>query len=414
MADKVLLAPGIEWLEKTVPELPEPQGKVVYVADVKQLFDAVNDAQPNTTIVLKEGTYELSDSINLAIEGIALRGESNDRSKVVLRGPGFHNEGAPPTQAINVCGGPNITVANLTITEFNIHAISVQGWEEPTPHGLHIYNVAFINNGRQNIKANIGPVGRPTPENGIIEYCYFEQNKPIPLGRPDSKGGDYTGGIDCHKVKNWIIRDNVLINIHGAKGGADAAIFIWNHSSGTTIERNLIIGCDNGIAAGNPGNPTNFEKFSKDEQYHHKGGIIRNNLIFAPNDRLGIEAFRAPVLKIYNNTVVSETASARAIRYGKDVRGLEIVNNIIVGGIQVLEDAEGEVKQSGNNMDASLEWFVNAQEGDLRLTEAGKKALNAANGVEDVSVEDVSDDFFGNSRPSEKIDSGAQQLVCGG
>lgn len=403
--NKVLLAPGIDWLDKTVPKLPEPEGKVVHVSNVDELYEAVDAIEPKTTIVIKEGIYHLNQAINLFKEGITLRGESDDRSKVVLMGPGFLNEGAGPTQAINICGGPNITVANLTITEFNIHAISVQGWEDPTPHGLHVYNVAFINNGRQNLKTNGGPIERPAPENCVIEYCYFEQTKAIPLGRPDSKGGDYTGGIDCHKVKNWIIRDNVFVNIHGAKGGADAAIFIWNHSSGTIIERNLAIGCDRGIAAGNPGNATNFDKYPEDEKYHHKEGVISNNFIFVPDIKVGIEAFRAPGLKIYNNTVVSETGVSRAIQYGKDVRGLEIVNNIVAGGILALQDASGQVKQSGNITEVPLDWFENAPKGNLQLSEVGKRSVGTGE-----SIDDVDDDFFGKARPSGNITPGAQQL----
>jgi hypothetical protein len=293
----------------------------------------------------------------------------------------------------------------MTLTEFNIHAIAVQGWEDPTPDGLHVYNVAFINNGRQNFKTNGGDIDRPEPKNGIVEYCYFEQTKPIPLGRDDSKGGDYTGGIDCHKVQDWIIRDNVFVNIHGAKGGADAGIFIWNHSSGTIIERNITIGCDKGIAAGNPGVATNFLNYPEAERYHHKGGIIRNNLVFAPNDKVGIEAFQAPGLKIYNNTVVSESGVNRAIQYGHDVSGLEIVNNVVAGGITQVIEATGKVKQSNNITRASLDWFIDAAKGNLQLTEAGKKAVKKG-----ANLKEVKNDFFGNARKSGKIDQGAQQI----
>jgi hypothetical protein len=319
-------AKNLGWLEKTIPPLPEPTGKVVYVSNVEELYLAVDNLEPYTTIMVKEGTYQLNQTVLLSKEGVTLRGESNDRGKVVFVGSGFYDE--DPHKLVNgilIEKSPNITVANLTLTEFNIHGISVQGWGDPTPHGVHIYNVGFINVGHQNIKVNPGN-DRPAPEGGIVEYCYFEQTKAIRLGRPDSKGGDYTGGFDAHKIKDWIIRDNVIINIHGAKGGADAGIFIWNNSSGNIVERNLIIGCDKGIAAGNP-YVGHFDSYPEGvEKYHHKGGIIRNNFVYSYGDMVCIEAYAAPGVKIYNNTLVSENSScSRTIQYGHYTTSLEIV-----------------------------------------------------------------------------------------
>ncbi len=402
-----MLAPELEWLGKEVPKLPEPKGKVVYVDNVNDLYTALEEAEPYTTIILKEGTYVIGESLTMNKEGITLMGESYDRSKVVLRGLGFFEENFGPTQGINIAGGGvNVTIANMTLTEFNIHAIAVQGWQDPTPHGLHVFNVAFINNGRQNFKCNGGPIDRPAPENGIIEYCYFEQTYDIPVGRDDSKGGDYTGGIDCHKIKNWIIRDNVFKNIHGAKGGADAAIFVWNHSSGTIIERNVIIGCDKGIGVGNPGGATNYDQYSEEERYHHKGGIVRNNFIYAPDIKVGIEAFDAPEVKIYNNTVVSETGVDRAIQYGKRSEGLTIKNNIVAGEIVEKIEATGEVTVSSNIVKAPIEWFTDAVNGDLRLTEAAQKEVGQGE-----NLGEVTDDLFGKKRPAGKIDLGAWQFT---
>ncbi len=398
-------AKDLSWFEKKVPPLPKPTGKVVYVTNTEELYKAVRNLEPYTTVVLKEGTYKLTDTIVLDKEGVTLRGESDDRRKVVLEGFGFYYpDDKAQINAIIIQCATDITVANLTITEFNVHGISVQGWSDPTPHRVHIYNVGFMNVGHQNIKVNPG-VDRPAPEGGIVEYCYFEQTKRIYMGRRDSKGGDYTGGFDAHKIKDWIVRENVIINIQGSKGGADAGIFIWNHSSGNIIEKNLIIGCDKGIAVGNPfiGHFASYPEGS--EKYHCKGGIIRNNFVYSYYNMPGIEAYAAPGVKIYNNTVVNEdTGCQRAIQYGHETTGIEIKNNLVGGYIRSSVKCTGEEPVVENNIvGASLDWFRNPFNGDLRLTE---KAQASGKGVK---LTEVTDDFYGNGR-REPCTIGAQEV----
>lgn len=399
------LAKDLGWLEKTVPSLPEPKGKVVSVSNTEELYAALHNLEPYMTIVLKNGTYRLTETIVLGKEGVTLRGETNDRSKVVLEGFGFyHPDAKAQVNAIIIEKATDITVANLTITEFNIHGISVQGWTDPTPHRAHIYNVGFINVGHQNIKVNPG-IERPAPEGGIVEYCFFEQTKRIPIGRPDSKGGDYTGGFDAHKIKNWVVRDNVFVNIQGSKGGADAAIFIWNNSSENIVERNLIIGCDKGIAAGNP-YIGHFDSYvAGSGKYHHKGGIIRNNFIYSYYNMVGIEAYAAPGVKIYNNTVVNEDVSCRrSIQYGHDTTGIEIINNLIGGNIQAASSSIGRKPLTENNIvGAPLNWFKDPSNGDLRLTESSEAE---GKGME---LAEAADDFYGNKR-AVKGTVGAQEV----
>lgn len=274
-----LLAPGMDWLGKKVPPLPDPEGEVVNVSNYTELFGAVSGAKPGQTIVLAEGTYEVTVELGLVADGVTLRGASNDRSKVVLKGNGLKgNSFVEASSAIFVSNAKNVTIANLTIHGFSLHGITVQGQTEP--HGLRIYNVGFYDIGQRSIKVNAINTNPPV-ENGIVEYCYFEQIEEIDKGRNDGFNGDYVAGIDAHNTKGWIIRDNVFKSIRGANGGGRAAIFIWNCSQDAIVERNLIVDCDRGIAFGNP-------HIHDGIPYHNKGGIIRNNMVHTRRDRKSV------------------------------------------------------------------------------------------------------------------------------
>jgi hypothetical protein len=391
-------AVDLSWLnkEKVVPPLPEPTGEVVYVSNTLELLNAISKAKPNSTIMLEEGVYQLVDTLTLNKEGLTLRGAPQDRSKVVLVGRGFKGDGKfGPDMGIYINEADNITVANLTLKDFRLHAISIHGHTQP--HNIHIYNVGFIDIGERSIKVSHGG---PHAEGGIIEYCYFEQIQSVDPDRDDGFGANYIGGIDAHGIKDWIIRDNVFVNIRGATGGGRGAIFIWNDSIGTIVERNLIIGCDCGISIGNWHNAT-IEGF-----WHHTGGIVRNNFIFAParqGDIYGIEIVKVRDLKVYNNTLFHGNPDyERAFEYMHPDSTMEIKNNLVHASILSREGGQAELQN--NLVQVPADWFVDPQNGNLCLTDKAMEPRGAG-----VSLEDVPDDFFGNPRKG-VYDIGAEQI----
>lgn len=396
----------LSWFDKTPPPLQVPTENVVYVSTVSELQHAAATAEPYTTIIIAEGTYQLNFTILLDKEGMTLMGATPNREDVVLLGNGFRGErGRDPRTALQIYS-PNVTVANLTIKDFSLQGIAVQGWEDPTPHNVHIYNVGFIDIGQHNFKVNKKD-DRPHPENGIIEYCYFNQIQDIDPNRNDSTGvGNYVGAIDAHKIKNWIIRDNIILNNRGGSGGGDGGIFVWMDSIGTIIERNLLIGNNKGISIGN------WHLANEENFWHHTGGVVRNNFIVLNQPQgyvVGMEIAKVNGLKVYNNTIAHFDANYfRGIRYLHEDNVLEIKNNIVRGKLS--DEGSAELKDNATSVPDT--WFRDFANGDLRLTKEGFQAIRSLldDDEPDFVPPEVTDDFFGNARKG-RHEIGAHQLT---
>lgn len=390
--------PDLGWLEKVAPPLPPPEGPVLRVATVSELQAAVRFANPGTTIVIADGTYPLQETLVLDRDRLTLRGESGRREAVVLVGNGFHGERPGPAHAVRIIGD-DITVADLTIKEFSLHGLDVKG--ELGPQNLLVHNVGFIDIGQRSIKVSSAGKGHPNADYGVVQWSYFEQIQSISPDRNDGFGGNYVGGIDAHGVKGWIMRDNVFLNIRGATGAGRGCIFIWNNSIDTIVERNLVIGCDVGIAIGNPSGPNQYAR-DGEQTWHHTGGIVRNNFVYAPAGKIGLEMDKVRNLKVVNNTVVNgDSGYWRTVWFQPPTQDLVIKNNLVSGLISPFQGAEAEMEHNITRAPGS--WFRDPMNGDLRL--AGEASGHVPAGE---ALAEVPDDFFGNPRP-EAPDVGAHQ-----
>ena len=228
----------------------------------------------------------------------------------------------------------------------------------------------------------------------MIEYCWLEQITPL----SNHSDNDYIGGIDAMWCTRWIVRDNVMKNIRGATGGGRGGIFLWNNCLDTTVERNLVIGCDRGIAIGNPSGPAVGT-------YHFTNGIVRNNFIVRGVD-IAMELCKTNNLKVYNNTVYSSDAAYfRTLHVNSSVTtGLKIWQNIIRG--QVLYSDGGTADTTGSIIGSSplASWFVDPTNGDLRLTASATPAIDTA-----AVLAEVTDDYFAAPRGSQP-DKGAYEI----
>src|SRR5947209_7425046 len=76
------------------PELDKPEGKVVTVRTEPELQDALHALKSGTTILIAPGTYELTNTLKIegGVKNVALRGDSRERGKVVLKGKGMRNK----------------------------------------------------------------------------------------------------------------------------------------------------------------------------------------------------------------------------------------------------------------------------------------------------------------------------------
>ena len=380
---------------REVPPLPDSGGKEIVINDVGRLKTVIENAPDNTTIIIADGTYRIGSLVYMrGRKNVVIRGASGDPAKVILSGIGWDSE-RRQDDILRIGDCENVTLADLTFSDCHGYAVKVEA--ENHPKNVNIYNCHFRDIGTRAVK---GSGGRGRALGGSIRYCHFENTKIPPAHWLFD--GNYISGIDMMALDGWVISDNVFKNIKGRGGSARAAVFVWVRSKNVTVERNLIVDCDRGIAFGNPS--ASSSRVTAGE-YHVQGGICRNNFIL-PGPDAGIELWWVDDVKVYHNTVWRRDESGRGIRFGSRNRGLHIANNLVRGAILHSGDGAGIDVRIENNVAGRLEnYFVDPAAGDLRLTARAVEALNAG-----IPLPGITEDFGGRPRDA-RPDVGAAELV---
>jgi hypothetical protein len=354
------------------------------VTDPDELLAAINRIGPGGSILLGDGEYKLPRVIVLkGKKGLSMRSASGDPGKVTVRGKGWDSN-AKGDDLIHIAQCDGVTIADLTFADCRSYGIKVEA--ENAPKNVHIYNCRFRDIGVRAIKGSAGQDANVRAVKGSVRYCVFENTKVPPADW--LYGGDYISAIDMMALEDWTFSDNVFRNIKGRNGGGRAAIFIWVRSQRVTVERNLIVDCDRGIAFGNPGQSTANRK--EEALTHIADGIIRNNFIAGGAD-CGIELWHATKIKVYNNSIWRpERNWSRGIRVGTGTADTEIVNNLVHGEIRL----DGGNAQLRNNLTRRLDgYFVDPASGNLALTSAATDAIDKG-----FSLPDLREDIHGHSR----------------
>ncbi|HUR31441.1 MAG TPA: T9SS type A sorting domain-containing protein [Saprospiraceae bacterium] len=364
-------------------------GEVVTVNSVSSFRNAINQANAsggNMTILIEDGTYQVSSSVSypyITANNLVIRSLSGNRDMVILHGGGMHDVSPNTEDGLNVAGN-NVIIADLTIKDVGNHGIQVSG------HNLRVHNVRIQNTYQQMLK---GATSASSIDSAVIQCSLFEYTSGV---GPNY----YIGGLDIHKGKDWIVRDNVFKNIISpAASTAEHAIHFWNNSANNTIERNLIINCDRGIGFGLGSSP-------------NTGGLVRNNMIYNDGSGLfndvGIALESSPGTKVYNNTIYIQYENAIEYRFSATT-AVDMINNLTNKLIRSRDGGQGNV--SNNVTDAEASWFEDVSEGDLHLAFDVSGVVNQ--GV-DLSTE-VTDDFDQTSRPQgSAFDIGAHELIMTG
>ena len=381
------------------PPLPEPDNRVVTVSSVKQLNRAVQKLRNNTTIVIKPGRYQLTDTIEISADNVTIRGSTADCSSVELLGPGMDIEQRNGIDHAFWINGKNTTIANLTAGEVYFHTIQINA----TAVAPRIYNVRLYNSGQQFIKSNPLDFGVGV-DNGIVEYSVMEYtDKPSLIDR-DGSGTGYTNGVDVHAGGGWRISNNLFRNFH-TPDDADhlwnPAVLIFNGARDTITENNVFINVDRAIAYG-----------ISDHGNDHSGGIIRNNMIvMEPNlfSRQRSSMADAPIVlwdspgtKVLHNTILNSGNTPLSIELRFGSTDVEVANNLADAPIS---HRNSQPFIARNNMlSAKPNWFINPPKGNLRLrpkfTSAIDKVRRHKDAIYDVDLQE---------RPAIEVDLGADE-----
>lgn len=333
----------------TCSALPAPTGDIIYVNFLGQLERAADElkaGRSNVTVVVRPGTYTLDNPIWVAGKNVTVRGSTGNRDDVRIFGKGGEQFQWPAN--VFQAAADGFTVEDMTIGRVGTHAVQVHGEEPFDADGFHMRNVRVIDTGQQMLKGSYDANGSSSTDNGLVECSLFEYTSGF---GPQY----YIGGIDVHRGKNWIVRNNTFRNIRSPEETlAEHAIHFWSDASGTLVENNTILNSDRsiGFGLGDRG---------------HSGGIIRNNKIYHNTSRgdVGIGLENASNATVEGNIILFANNYPNAIEYRfTGTSGGTIRNNISNKAIKARDGATASL--SGNKTNARIADYIDPASGDFR------------------------------------------------
>ena len=370
---------------------PPEAARTVVVRTVDELERAVETAGPRLTILVADGRYALRRMVHFAAPGVTLRGQSGNPSRVVLYGDGMELDQVGVALSI---GAPDVTVADLTITNVSAHAIQVRGEAGASRFTLH--NARLTDAGQQLLKGSLAPNGR-FADDGLVACSEFSYTTHAP--------SNYTNGVDLMGVKGWLIRDNRFLRIRGPERDrwrSGPAIMAWAASEDTVVLRNTIVDSFRGIALGLGVGGATVTRNGQNS-YDHLRGRVQNNIVFNlhawADEAIEVNAGRDA--RIEHNTVLVEGATPWTIGVRFGSASARLVNNLL--SKPPLARDGGQFAVEGNVTGATRAWFVSPGSMDFHLTLAGARAIDAG-----VLVSDLPLDFAQRPRMAGKApDAGA-------
>lgn len=401
------------------PALPPPTGVTVTVGSEQAIWDAVNTATSGATILIADGTYNLGAYgyyLWIDTPNITLRSASGRRDSVIL------DDSYSRSEIITITAS-NVTIADLTLKQAGTHPIHVVSTSGGNTLNTLIYNVHIVDPGQQAIKIN--PHANPVhfTDDGVVACSTIELTDAGRAKVWEINGSCYTGGVDGHQSRGWVVRDNIIKGFWCPQGLSEHGVHFWTGSRDTIVERNWLINNARGIGFGlreiGSGRTYDADDPCPDATGYvgHFDGIIRNNFIFADRDELfasqygtdgGIALAQACGVQVLHNTVAFTQSPFAAIEYRFSNTDADLTNNLVTHN---LEDRGGAAVLSGNLSNRPLSLFVDGANGDLHLKSSADAAIDQAVAI---AAGLCDDDFDNQSRPEGSArDIGADEYQSG-
>lgn len=356
---------------------PSPPNPVVTVGTLSALYTAIQNATPNTTIELLPGTYSLTDTLVVGTPNLTVKGATGNRGDVIIQGGGMDNGSYSSGNAPHGfwCNVSSLNVEDLTIQNFYTHAMTF-GAGATSPR---LSNCAVRDCGEQFFKVSAFPT---RVDNGIIQDCLFEYTNGTPITNHGA-GLGYVGFVDVHRGWNWVVRRNTFKDQHTPDTNTywwAPAVLFWNYSANTTVERNIFLNCDRAIALGLSQQTGLYDDLGNLIQAtDHYGGVIRNNMctltpgLFSPARQADSDAqiivWQSPATEVLHNNILTNGQIDSAVQFRWDTAGATARNNLTDDSIRTRDG--GTFASSSNTLTAQPSWFVNATQGNLRLSGTG-------------------------------------------
>ena len=387
------------------PPLPITGTRIVNVTDEAQLQTALGNLQNGDTIVIADGTYNLTSTLYInGRNNVTLRGTAGS-TNVTLVGKGMDNSNYGNVPFGIWSNSTNTTIAHLTIRDtWDNEIIFNSGAQSPL-----VYCVRLINAGSQFIKSNPTDVNSGLGvNNGLVEYCWFEYTGSPPGDHGSGVG--YFNGISAHAAQNWIIRGNLFKNLHNPDTAAylwNPSVLFWNHSVNTVTEQNTFLNVDRAVAYGLQSGTPFFD---------HVGGVIRNNFVclvpglMSSTRTAGSDgsliAWNSPGTQIDHNSVLLNSNEFYAIEFRFSTTTNGAARNNLADAPVHLRD--GAIATLTSNIAAAVPtMFANPSAADLHLLATATNAIDRG-----LTLMTVTNDFDGDRRPrGSSSDIGADEFT---
>jgi hypothetical protein len=396
--------------------LPAPSGTIVEVSPGKSIGDALKSAAAGTTILLADGTYDVSqDPIYITTAGITIRSKSGNRGAVILDSKHVDNG----TGGIISVRASDVTIAHLTLKEARFHAIHVSGGQSATTTGIRIHDVHVLDPGEQGIKINAS--GTNYTDDGEVACSRLEMTRPgaaFVQTKVSSGSKCYTGGVDAHDARGWVVRDNHIEGFwcegSGGEYLAEHGIHFWTGSRDTIVERNVLVNNARHIGFGLVGTGRTYSDnpCPGQSKVGHYGGVIVNNFMVANDPKLhasgngfdsGVSLWYSCGTEVLHNSIASTQApKSSGIEYRFASTSAEITNNISTHAFKARDNAKATLTTNIEN--AAAGDFVNVAGADLHLTAGASAAIDKGTNLSSK----VPKDFDGDTR-SAPPDIGADE-----
>lgn len=350
----------------------------VTVSTLSWLESALNTANSRSDtskryeIIIKNGTYNLTNWLSIKWNKIIVRWEDWDAKDVVLKWKWMKSS---VTHWFWVTWNDAI-IWDLSIGEVKNHAIQVHG--EKDSDNLLVHNVEIYNTWEQMLKWSFDTKDTSKwSDNWVIECSKFYYTS-------NYWPQYYIGWIDVHNWKNWIVRNNSFRNIRSPESNlAEHAIHFWSNSENTLVENNIIVNCDRWIWFGL------WDKW-------HKYWVIRNNFIYHDSTRWDVWIWleNSEGTKVYNNTIYQKHNYGNAIEYRfSNSKNIEIINNLTNKNIASRDNWSATISNNITNVDSSF--FNNIDNLDFSLKSIAKNIIDLWKNLDLVKY-----DLFWNTRDS--------------
>ncbi|MEK0312723.1 fibronectin type III domain-containing protein [Cohnella sp. 56] len=367
-----------------------PTADAVTVTSLSALQTAINGAPAGGRVItLAAGTYNQSTTINITGKNnITIQGAGSNYTATVVKGPGINNSAMDINFKVN--DADYVTFKNMTIQDSYYHAIQVnQGSKYFHADGLKTWD-----NGEGGFKTTFD-------SNGYTDYGIIENSL---IGYTTSGMRSVVEGIDLIASRGWIIRGNRVENAKTSNNGGGYGIFAKGNSIDTVFENNVIVGSFIALSFGGGGTGAAYFR-NQDQTYEHRGGIIRNNVVFGTVDT-GVYLNKANNYKVYNNTILNTGSGVGAIEPRFAGTSGEVRNNLLTGTVK---NREGGTSVASNNITgATASWLVDPANGNYHLHPFNGMAARDVG----MTLSDVPTDMYGNARPyGSAYDVGADEFM---